>query len=201
MLQSVPRSIKVHNRLKASRTETWNKQLRGTMGLTTGYRRILAVSPDALNACITCRANRDDLAAPGGVIYQDPLWRLEHLLEPVPFAGWLVLKPLRHVEAFAELTIAEATTFGPLVKRITEAMTLVLSPVKIYVALFAEAPNAAHIHFHLIPRYPGTPPDGVGPGAFKYLAEARQKGQNLVDRDDLNEIVERVRRQLSMSES
>ena len=53
--------------------------------------------------CGTCRANRGELRAPGGVIYEDGLWRLEHLLEPVPFAGWLVLKQLRHIESLAEM--------------------------------------------------------------------------------------------------
>src|SRR5947209_5697872 len=58
----------------------------------------------AREGCLTCRANRGEIVAPGGVIYEDALWRLEHSLEPIPMIGWLILKPLRHVEAFADFT-------------------------------------------------------------------------------------------------
>src|SRR2546425_3949235 len=101
--------------------------------------------------CGTCRANRGELAAPGGVVYEDALWRAEHAIEPIPMVGWLVLKPLRHVEAFADLTPEEAAAFGPIAHRLTRAMTAVLGPVKVYVCLFAEAEHFTHIHVHLIP--------------------------------------------------
>lgn len=91
--------------------------------------------PSAQEACGTCRTNRGELRAPGGVLYEDALWRIEHLLEPVPFAGWFVLKPLRHVEAFSQLTLGEAASFGPLVRRIAAAVEAVLAPAKLYVCL------------------------------------------------------------------
>jgi diadenosine tetraphosphate (Ap4A) HIT family hydrolase len=111
--------------------------------------------------CLTCRANRGELVTPGGVIYQDALWRLEHSLESIPMVGWLILKPLRHVEAFAGLTPNEAASLGPLARRITRAMTEVLAPARVYVCLYAEA--VSHVHFHLIPRYHETPQVHRGP--------------------------------------
>lgn len=54
--------------------------------------------------CLTCLLNQGGGKAPGGVIYEDALWRLEHVVEPIPMVGWLILKPLRHVEQFANLT-------------------------------------------------------------------------------------------------
>ena len=33
---------------------------------------------DTFDECGTCRANRGEFPTPGGVIYQDGLWRLEH---------------------------------------------------------------------------------------------------------------------------
>ncbi|MGH7763205.1 MAG: hypothetical protein ACREOM_02155, partial [Candidatus Dormibacteraceae bacterium] len=56
-----------------------------------------------LATCGTCRANRGELPAPGGVIHQDEHWRLEHIIPPLPMAGWLVLKPLRHIESVADM--------------------------------------------------------------------------------------------------
>lgn len=131
------------------------------------------------------------MLAPGGVVYQDDLWRLEHLLEPVPLAGWLVLKPLRHVTSFADLTTPEAAAFGPLVHRVTQALTQVVRPAKVYVCLFAEMEGFAHIHFHLIPRGHDVPPEARGPGIFKWLARAGVEG-NLVDPNEAASIAIRV---------
>jgi diadenosine tetraphosphate (Ap4A) HIT family hydrolase len=118
--------------------------------------------------CLTCRLNRGELPAAGGVIYQH--------VEPVALVGWLVLKPLRHVEAFADLTPEEAAAFGPLTRRITRAMTEVLQPVKVYLSFYAEAAGFAHLHVHLIPRYAGTPPERRGPGIFEYLRDSKDGG-------------------------
>lgn len=131
--------------------------------------------------CLTCLLNQGDGKAPGGVIYQDGLWRLEHVLEPIPMVGWLVLKPLRHVEHVADLTDREARTFGPLTRRITRAMREVLRPEKIYLSLYAEAPGHAHLHVHLIPRFADTPPDRRGPHIFEYLRESSESRRNRGD--------------------
>ena len=103
--------------------------------------------------CLTCLLNQGEGKSPGGVIYQDSFWRLEHVLEPIPMVGWLILKSLRHVEHVADLTDEEALSFGPLTRRITRAMREVLRPEKIYLSLYAEAPGHAHLHVHLIPRF------------------------------------------------
>jgi diadenosine tetraphosphate (Ap4A) HIT family hydrolase len=129
--------------------------------------------------CLACRANRGDLMPPGGVIYQDALWRLEHCLEPIPMVGWLILKPLRHVETFADLTPDEAASLGPLARRITRAMTEVLAPARVYVCLYAEA--VSHVHFQLIPRYHETPREHWGPGVFDLLSVASDQGRSLAD--------------------
>ncbi|MGI8915538.1 MAG: HIT family protein [Chloroflexota bacterium] len=146
-------------------------------------------------SCGTCRANRGELPAPGGVIYQDLLWRLEHILAPIPLAGWLVLKPLRHVEALADLTGEEAATFGPLVQRITRAMREVMQPVKVYLCQFSEAEHFAHIHFHMIPRHADIPKEQRGPAVFELLSTARL-GSNLAPIKEAERIAAAVRTQL-----
>jgi diadenosine tetraphosphate (Ap4A) HIT family hydrolase len=128
--------------------------------------------------CLTCRINRGEIASPGGTIYRDDLWCLEHDIEPIALGGWLVLKPLRHVEAFADLTEQEAAAFGPLTRRITQVMTEVLRPVKIYLSMYMEAEGFAHLHVHLIPRFADTPTDHRGPRIFEYQREAKQRGPN-----------------------
>jgi diadenosine tetraphosphate (Ap4A) HIT family hydrolase len=93
--------------------------------------------------------------------------------------GWLILKPLRHVEAFADVTTDEAASLGPLVRHITGAMIEVLAPARVYVCLYAEA--VSHVHFHLIPRDHRMPREGCGPGGFDRLSAASNQGRSLVD--------------------
>jgi diadenosine tetraphosphate (Ap4A) HIT family hydrolase len=149
--------------------------------------------------CLTCRLNEGEGRAPGGVIYQDGLWRLEHAIEPIPMAGWLVLKPLRHVEHFADLTPEEAAVFGPLTRQITQAMREVLRPEKIYLSLYAEAVGFAHLHVHIIPRFAGTPDDRRGPRVFDYLRESSQTGRNLADVQEAVRVAAAIRHLLEPS--
>lgn len=151
-------------------------------------------APDA--SCGTCRANRGELPAPGGVIYEDALWRLEHILAPIPMAGWLVLKPLRHVESFADLSAEEAAAFGPLVHGITRAMDAVMRPAKVYLCQFSEAEHFAHIHFHLIPRRADTPPEHRGPAVFALLSAARA-GSNLAPVEEAERLAAGLRSRLA----
>lgn len=152
--------------------------------------------PDS--TCGTCRANRGELPAPGGVIYEDALWRLEHIIPPLPRAGWLVLKPLRHVEAFADLSDEEAAAFGPLVRRSMAALRAVLQPAKIYLCQFSEAEHFAHIHFHLIPRAVDAPPEQFGPAVFALLSQAAREGRNLAPLADAEWIAAAVRTQMAL---
>ena len=149
--------------------------------------------PELNEQCIACRLHRGEASAPGGTIHRYALWVLEHILEPIPLAGWLVLKPVRHVESFAELTAEEASAFGPLARRVTAAMTEVLRPAKIYLSMYMEALNAAHLHVHLIPRMDDTPPNRRGPGIFEYAREATASRRNLADVGLAVEIVSRIR--------
>jgi diadenosine tetraphosphate (Ap4A) HIT family hydrolase len=126
--------------------------------------------------CGTCRANRGELAVPGGVVYDDGLWRAEHAIEPIPMVGWLVLKPLRHVETFADLTVEEALGFGTITHRLARALTAELGATKVYLSLYAEAEHFAHVHVHLIPRRADLPPERRGPRVFEYLREAIAHG-------------------------
>lgn len=149
--------------------------------------------PDA--TCKTCQANRGELQAPGGVIHADDLWQVEHMLRPLPMVGWLIVKPLRHVTAFADLTDDEAATFGPLVRRVMGALQRVTGAEKVYLCLFAEAPGFVHLHFHLIPAMAEWTPEHRGPGVFDLIGEAMRRG-DLVEPLAAAALAERVRAEL-----
>lgn len=152
--------------------------------------------PDVRADCKTCKANRGELQAPGGVIHRDELWQLEHMLEPLPMAGWLIAKPRRHVTAFSALTDDEAATFGPLVRRTMAALERVTGAEKVYLCLFAEAAGFVHLHFHLIPAMREWTREQRGPAVFDLIGEATRRG-NLVDPADAAAIADRVRAALA----
>jgi diadenosine tetraphosphate (Ap4A) HIT family hydrolase len=145
--------------------------------------------------CIACRATRGEISPPGGALYDDGLWRLEHTFEPIPMVGWIVLKPLRHVESMADLTPAEAAALGPLLRRITQAMDAPLAPAKVYAALFAEA--VAHLHIHLIPRAPDLPEEYRGPGVFQLLSAASRSSANQGDLAEAQRVAEAIKQRLA----
>ena len=143
--------------------------------------------------CGTCKGVRRELDAPGPVIYEDRLWHLDHMARPIAMAGWLVLKPKRHVVSIADLTAAESRTLGPLVTRAAAALERATGVKKVYVALFAEAKDFPHIHFHLIPRPLRLAARLRGPLIFELMRTER-------DRAPLKEaarIAEQVRRALA----
>ena len=129
----------------------------------------MATRRDVRGNCGTCKGVRGELGAPSGVIYEDRLWHLDHIAPPIPMAGWLVLKPKRHVESVAKLTPAEARAFGPLVARAAAALEKATGVKKVYVGLFGEAKDFPHIHAHLIPRPLDLSDDLRGPLIFALM--------------------------------
>lgn len=105
--------------------------------------------------CISCQSVRGKLKTPGGVIYEDDYWLVDHRPAPVLVRGYLFIKLKRHCEHLAELTPDEASALGPVVRNTCRAITQVLRPSKVHVASWGE--GVKHIHFHVLPRMPDMP--------------------------------------------
>src|SRR6266851_1032959 len=135
----------------------------------SGYARSVVTTAKAHADCGTCKGVRNELGAPGGVIYEDRLWHLDHIVRPLPMAGWLILKPKRHVESVAKLTDAESRALGPLITRTAAALERATGVKKVYVGLFGEAKLFAHVHVHLIPRPVELGDDLRGPLIFALM--------------------------------
>jgi diadenosine tetraphosphate (Ap4A) HIT family hydrolase len=112
-----------------------------------------------VEGCIACDELRDAVQAPGGVIYEDAHWQVDHGLEPIALAGWLIIKPKRHCEHIAELTSEETASFGLPLRNTARALTEVLHPAKMHVHSMGE--SVKHIHFYVIPRMADVPADGL----------------------------------------
>lgn len=97
-------------------------------------------------------------------------WRVAHDFNS-SLEGWLIVAPLRHVQALDELTAEESVELGNLLRQASIALKAVTGCDKTYVMLFAEAEGFAHLHVHVVPRMPGQPEDRNGPAVFGYLTD------------------------------
>ncbi|MFC5744262.1 HIT family protein [Actinomadura rugatobispora] len=143
--------------------------------------------------CSVCDDNaRLGSLPPRELIAADRYWRAAHAFG-TGTPGWLVLMPLRHVTAVAELTDAEAAVLGEWQVRLSRALHAVTGCVKTYVAQFAEAEGFAHVHFHIIARMDDLPEERRGPRVFTMLGRSEEHDLNITRRD---EIAVEVRRYL-----
>lgn len=130
-----------------------------------------------VDGCLACDVLAGKVTPPGGVIYDDQYWRVDHSTSPVMLPGFLIIKPRRHVEHIALLTVEEMAAFGPLLRNTCRALAHVLHPAKVYAASFGE--SVSHIHFYIIPRYqrtPEMPPAGIE--VLKRLFEGHWAGSD-----------------------
>ena len=109
--------------------------------------------------CFVCRKHRVEISLPGGAIYEDDLVYAGHAQIPegqaAAYLGYLLVEPKRHAPGLADLTDAEAQAVGLLVTRLSRALKATVRAEHIYA--FVLGHHVAHLHIHVIPRYPGAP--------------------------------------------
>ncbi|MBW4425666.1 MAG: HIT family protein [Nostoc desertorum CM1-VF14] len=103
-----------------------------------------------VDGCLACSVLAGKIQAPGGVIYEDNYWVVEHSLNPVLLPGYLIIKLKRHCKHLAQLTPEEASALGGIIQNTCSALSQVVKPAKIHVCSWGE--QVKHIHFHIIPR-------------------------------------------------
>lgn len=113
--------------------------------------------------CLVCRELRGDVAVPGGflweereaVAYHTP--PLDEIGNPRPYLGHLQIVTRRHVARLGDLTDEESAAVGRAAARLAQALTRAAGAEWVYAAVIGT--GVPHFHLHLVPRYPGTPPD------------------------------------------
>ena len=85
----------------------------------------------------------------GGWVFQDENWSV-HVHEGMEVPGWLTGQIRRHAVGAAALNQREQATLGPLVARLSAAITRVTGVEKVYLVAFGEA--FPHWHFLLMAR-------------------------------------------------
>ena len=79
---------------------------------------------------------------------------------PKTYKGHLFVEPKRHITSVADLTPVEAQELGFFISKAGKALRAVLDPEHIYV--FTIGHLVDHLHFHVVPRYAGTPKEYWG---------------------------------------
>jgi diadenosine tetraphosphate (Ap4A) HIT family hydrolase len=76
-------------------------------------------------------------------------FKVEHCFDcAVP--GYIVLSPIEPATALSDLSGDVLVQLGPVLSVVSRAIQAVVSPLRIYCALFAE--QRAEVHFHVFPR-------------------------------------------------
>jgi len=122
------------------------------------------------DGCMACDLASGKQALVGGTIYRTQQWTVEHCVGPLG-VGTLIVKPLRHVVRFAELTTLEAAEFGPLLHTVTRALGEELGPDQTYITEWSHAGFVAgHIHFVVQPAWDSNRERFGRPGPFTQVA-------------------------------
>lgn len=105
-----------------------------------------------MEPCLACELAHGDRPLPGGLIHGSDHWRVEHCVGPLGLAT-LIVKPIRHVTAVANLSDAEAAELGPLLKQTSAVVArLVEDADQVYNCLWSHAERRpGHIHYVVQP--------------------------------------------------
>jgi len=109
--------------------------------------------------CFVCRKHRGEILIPGGPIYEDEVVYIGHVKiregEASAYLGHLMVEPKRHAPGLADLTDTEAQALGFLVARLSRALKASEKAEHVYAFVLGD--HVAHLHIHVVPRYPGAP--------------------------------------------
>jgi histidine triad (HIT) family protein len=143
--------------------------------------------------CGICRTNAGDAAIDGGIVFENDLWLVRHLMPGRGLPGWMIVQSQRHVPGIAYFDDAEAANFGPAFRHFEKVLEEVSGALRIYTAAMNE--SFPHFHCHLIPRYKKMPKDAASWAVFD-LFRASAEGEVAVDRDEATRLTNAYREAL-----
>ncbi|WP_297544734.1 hypothetical protein [Amycolatopsis sp.] len=109
-----------------------------------------------------------------------------HPALPVP--GWVAVQTLRHTEGLAELSRSEAAELGPLLSRVSAAVTQVTGSPRVYTYSLGEGCPHTHI-------LAGPPQGGLRGKAF--IAALLDRDETLADQPAADRTAVRLAEELS----
>lgn len=145
--------------------------------------------------CFVCQKQRGVVSVAGGVIFENDLIYISHAQiwgkETDHYLGHLFVEPKRHVAELGDLTAAEAREIGLYVSRTSKALVETLGVEHVYAFVIGD--GAAHVHVHVIGRYPGAPCEYWGAKVDEWPGASR--GGEV----EIARVSEKVRKYLSVN--
>jgi len=120
-----------------------------------------------METCFICRKHREqEIAPPGGYIYEDEHWMVCHAPVKLGPLGTLFIESKRHFLDYAEMTDEESASLGIVMRKVYQALRLQTEAERIYQVTLLE--GVPHFHSWLVP----------------HRKEAIEKGMKFLIRDD-----------------
>lgn len=114
--------------------------------------------------CFICRKHRGEFRLPGGAIAQDDMVYVGHAQirpgQADAYLGYLMVEPKRHVPGLDDLRDDEARALGSWMARLSRALVATEGADHVYAFVLGDA--VAHVHVHVVARYPGAPAEYRG---------------------------------------
>ncbi len=147
--------------------------------------------------CLACDILSGEKELPGGFLHQTGLWSLESCVGPFP-VGTLLLKPIRHVLNFSQLTAEETEEFGPLLQRAAAIIKELTECDQTYICQWSHAGwEPVHIHFVIQPVWNSQKGQFEKPGP-SLQADLFAK-QEFPGKEEIADFAERVRSRMGES--
>ncbi|CAM02598.1 diadenosine tetraphosphate (Ap4A) HIT family hydrolase [Saccharopolyspora erythraea NRRL 2338] len=101
--------------------------------------------------CLACDLTSGVAPLPGGRVHQTLFWVVEHCVGPLG-VGTLLVKPFRHVVSMGLLTDRESAELGPLLQRVSAAVSRIVRAEQVYVCQWSHSGGVpGHLHFVVQP--------------------------------------------------
>jgi histidine triad (HIT) family protein len=137
--------------------------------------------------CRVCAEVNGTIDVPGGYLYAaEGVVGFHHppLNDHKSYAGYLLIAPRRHARGLADLEDLEAASLGRAMRVLSKALESI-GATRVYSATIGHQDD--HLHVHVLPRWPGTPPD------VKWHAVDEWEGARRLDRVAIAELCESLR--------
>src|ERR1700728_2004149 len=110
--------------------------------------------------CFVCRKQEGIEPPPsGGYIVEGRYFLVEHAPLKMSHVGTAIIQARRHLLDFGEMTSAESTEFGSIMRRLVPAVQVATGAPRVYFLAVNE--HAPHFHLWLVPRKKNTTLEGV----------------------------------------
>lgn len=152
--------------------------------------------PSHDEGCGICKTNAGEAPIPGGIVFENDLWLVRHLMPGRGVPGWMMVQSQRHVAGIAYFNDDEVASFGPSFRHFEKALEKVTGAQRIYTAAMNE--SFPHFHCHIVPRYAKMPKDASAWEVFD-LFRATGAGEVEVDRAEAERLTEAYRQALKAS--